>query len=225
MRYGTSVQQENANTANSLFDDVGGMEIPKPAVPAKVETWSNIARLERERELVGIYLSGHPLDPYVVIMEKLCNTSFSQLKNLGELTGKRLVLAGMVTGVRTGFSKKGNPYGIVKIEDFNGDGEIALFGNKWAQWQNFFKEGCAIMVHAQVEPRRYNPELLDMVVTRVEFLAEIKTSGISEIVVAVNVENLDEMEVDEFLTLIENNPGRPIYNCRLPSQENSGTYV
>lgn len=64
------------------------------------------------------------------------------------------------------------------------------------------------MVHAQVEPRRYNPELLDLVVTRVEFLAEIKTSGISEIVVAVNVENLDEMEVDEFLTLIENNPGK-----------------
>lgn len=208
MRYGTSVQQEKANTANSLFDDVGGMEIPRPAIPAKVETWSNITRLERERELVGIYLSGHPLDPYVVIMEKLCNTSFSQLKNLGELTGKRLVLAGMVTGVRTGFSKKGNPYGIVKIEDFNGDGEIALFGNKWAQWQNFFKEGCAVMVHAQVEPRRYNPELLDLVVTRVEFLAEIKTSGISEIVVAVNVENLDEMEVDEFLTLIENNPGK-----------------
>ncbi len=207
MKYGTNVQQEKVNTANSLFDDVGGMEIPRPAIPANVETWSNITRLEKERELVGIYLSGHPLDPYVVIMEKLCNTSFAQLKNLRELTGKRLVLAGMVTGVRTGFSKKGNPYGIVKIEDFNGDGEIALFGNKWAQWQNFFKEGCAIMLHAQVEPRRYNPELLDVVVTNVEFLAEIKTSGISQLAVAVNVENLEEMEVAEFLTLVENNPG------------------
>ena len=207
MRYGANVQQEKTEAQNSLFDDVGGIEVPRPLPPANYDKWSNIKRLEKERELVGIYISGHPLDPYAVIMEQLCNTPFSKLSNPAELKGRPLVLGGMVTGVRVGMTKKGNPYGIVQFEDFEGTGEIALFGKNWAQWQNYLKEGYPVLIHAAVEPRRFNPNMFDVNVRNIEYLADVKTSGIAEIQISSLATTLDIMETKELIALVDQNPG------------------
>ena len=207
MRYGANVQQEKAEAQNSLFDDVGGIEVPRPLPPANYDKWSNIKRLEKERELVGIYISGHPLDPYAVIMEQLCNTPFSKLSSPAELKGRPLVLGGMVTGVRVGMTKKGNPYGIVQFEDFEGTGEIAFFGKNWAQWQNYLKEGYPVLIHAAVEPRRFNPNMFDVNVRNIEYLADAKTSGIAEIQISSLATTLDIMETRELIALVDQNPG------------------
>ena len=207
MRYGANVQQEQNEAQNSLFDDVGGIEVPRPLPPANYGKWSNITRLEKERELVGIYISGHPLDPYAVIMEQLCNTPFSKLSNPAELKGRPIVLGGMVTGVRVGMTKKGNPYGIVQFEDFEGTGEIAFFGKNWAQWQNYLKEGYPVLIHAAVEPRRFNPNMFDVNVRNIEYLADVKTSGIAEIQISSLATTLDIMETRELIALVDQNPG------------------
>lgn len=211
LRYGTSVQRDNMERQNSLFDDVGGMEVPHPVPPSEYEHWSNLNRLNKERSLVGIYISGHPLDPYAVIIETLCNTSFIETKDINKLaermSGNQIVLAGIVTGVREGLTKRGKPYGIVQFEDFNGSGEIPFFGRSWAQWQNYLKEDFSVLIHAHIERRRYG-EGFDLVVTNIEYLADVKTSGIAELDIRVNVPDLEKMEVDEFLSLVEQNPGK-----------------
>ena len=117
-------------------------------------------------------------------------------------------MGGMVTGVRVGISKKGSQYGIVHFEDFNGDGEIPFFGNSWIQWQNYLKEGTAVKVSAVVEPRRYDPDKLDISVKRVEMLSEETAMNISELELNVNVDNLEEIETEELLALIDANPGK-----------------
>lgn len=211
LRYGANVQRDNMERQNSLFDDVGGMEIPHPAPPSDYEHWSNLNRLNKERSLVGIYISGHPLDPYAVIIETLCNTSFIETKDINKLaermSGNQIVLAGIVTGVREGLTKRGKPYGIVQFEDFNGSGEIPFFGRSWAQWQNYLKEDFSVLIHAHIERRRFG-DGFDLVVTNIEYLADVKTSGIAELDIRVNVPDLDKMEVDEFLSLVEQNPGK-----------------
>jgi DNA polymerase III subunit alpha len=207
MKYGANFQQEKNEAQNSLFDDIGGMEIPHPAVPAKYEKWSNMERLDQERSLVGVYLSGHPLDPYAVIMELLCNTSCSQLGDLEKLRGKQIVLGGMVTAVRTGLTKKGSPYGIVHFEDFDGDGEIPFFGSSWPQWQNFLQLGYAVLLHATVEPRRFVQNSYDLRVNKVEYLSDVKAKGIAELEIHVNVNMLNAMEIGELCALVEGNPG------------------
>ena len=220
LRYGMNFQQDKHESENSLFNDIGGMEIPQPAPPAKYEKWSNIAKLEKERELVGIYISGHPLDPYAVIMEQLCNTTFPQLSNPALLKGKPLVLGGMVTGLREGTTKTGKPFGIVQFEDFTGAGEIAFFGTNWAQWQNYLKIGYAVLIHAGVASRRFNPNQCDVVVKNIEFLADVKTSGIAELNINVTATTIDPVEVRELIAFTEQNPGNTAvtFNFQIPGQ-------
>lgn len=91
------------------------VEIATPEiVPAAA--WSDLERLNKERELVGIYLSAHPLDEFRVILEDVCNAQMAQLADLTPFQNKDLLLGGIVTAVREGYTKKGNPYGIAKVE-------------------------------------------------------------------------------------------------------------
>lgn len=101
------------------------VEIATPEiVPAA--SWSDLERLNRERELVGIYLSAHPLDEYAVVLENVCNVHMADLADLTPLQNRDLILGGIVTGVREGYTKTGKPYGVAKVEDYSGVAEFAF---------------------------------------------------------------------------------------------------
>ena len=92
--------------------------IPSPA-------WGDLERLNKERDLVGIYLSAHPLDEYAVILENVCNVHMAELADLTPLQNRDLTMGGIVTAVREGYTKTGKPYGIAKVEDYSGSAEFA----------------------------------------------------------------------------------------------------
>ena len=122
VRYGQLFQAEQAEARNSLFGGLDAVAIATPPVP-QAEAWSTIERLNKERDLVGIYISGHPLDDYRIVLDKLCNTHCVELGDKMELLKKgKVTFGGMVTAVRTGFTKKGSAYGVVSIEDYYGAG-------------------------------------------------------------------------------------------------------
>ena len=129
VRYGQLYQQEKAQMQNSLFGMFGdGVEIALPPVPKNDIRWSDIERLNKERDLVGIYLSAHPLDEYKIILDNLCNAKCADLSDMSNLNGREdILLGGIVTAIRTRFDKRGNPCGFVTLEDFDGSGELALF--------------------------------------------------------------------------------------------------
>ena len=210
MRYGQNYQTEKQEARNSLFGAFDDIEIQRPAVPKTDERWSDIERLNKERELVGIYLSAHPLDEYKIVLDNLCNTKCSELEDVAKLTDREdVILGGIVTNVRTGFTKNGKPFGIVTLEDFEGSGELALFGEDWGDKSGFFTIGASVYVTGKIKPRfSYNADgPKDLKITGVEFLQTVKDKAIDRITISLTADLLDDQIVEELGELIAESPG------------------
>ena len=211
VRYGQMYQQEQAQAQNSLFGMFGdGIEIARPQPPKNDIRWSDIERLNKERDLVGIYLSAHPLDEYRIILENLCNTRCAELADLSKLSDREdVILGGIVTGVKTGFTKTGKPYGVVNIEDFEGSGEIFMMAEDWGQRAGMFSIGASVYVTGKIKPRfQYNDNgPKDLKINGVEFLQTIKEKAIDSITITLVSDLLDTKIVAELGELIDENPG------------------
>lgn len=192
MRYGNKFQADQSEASMGLF---GAMEVAtvRPALPANVCMLSDIERLNRERELVGIYLSSHPLDEYAFIINNVCNTRLDELAELSQLTNRpSLTFAGIVTEIKTGISPKDNkPYGLVKIEDFRNSHVFKLYGTKWTNVRQYFAINEAVYIQAQVEkPRWANSTYYGLNINSVELLSEAKHTLMSKLTLSMNLEDL-----------------------------------
>ena len=213
VRYGQLYQMEMLQARNSLFGGFDSVDIAKPQVP-QAEPWSTIEKLNKERDLVGIYLSAHPLDDYSVVLRKMCNLHCADVgrdadkKKLSRLSS--MTFGGIVTGVVSRWSSRTNkPFGFVTIEDYEGPGELALFNDEWAKWQHMFKEGYTVYVTAKCVPRfRDNSELFDIRIQSVDFLNDVKDKYIDKLTIAVNTSVLDDTQMTDLATVIRSNPGR-----------------
>ena len=207
IRYGQTYQMEQAQMQNSLFGGVNEIEIATPPIP-EAEAWGDIEKLNRERELVGIYLSAHPLDEYQVVLNHVCNTKMKELDDLSALkTREELTFGGMVVGLRKGVSKHGDQYGIVKIEDYSGSAEVPFWRNDWAVYQGFLQEKSFVFIHAKVDQNRWKPELLELRFNKVELLSEVKDSVIHKFTVTLPLDIINEPFVDGFTEICQKCPG------------------
>ena len=211
-RYGQLYQQEKAEMQNSLFGMFGeGVEIAQPQPPKNDIRWSDIERLNKERELVGIYLSAHPLDEYKIILDNLCNTKCVELADIAKLSDREdVILGGIVTAQKTGFTKTGKPYGVVTIEDFEGSGEIFMMGEEWGQRAGMFSIGASVYVTGKVKSRyQYNDNgPKDLKIGGVEFLQTIKERAIDRITIQLLTDKVDDTVVNDLTEIINENPGK-----------------
>ena len=115
---------------------------------------------------------------------------------------------GIVVGVRTGQSKTGNPYGIVKMEDFEGTGELALFGKSWLEVRNYFVEGTPLFVRARYVPRRYNDKVFDLNILSVDLLSEIKESAVHDITINITLDKITDLMVEELSDILMASQGK-----------------
>ena len=209
VRYGQNYQSAKAEAQNSLFGGFDSIEIATPPIPKTDERWSDIERLNKERDLVGIYLSAHPLDEYKIVLDNLCNTRCDELGDNGAALKDRddVTLGGIVTAVRSKFTKNNKPCGFVTLEDFNGSGELALFGDDWINMNGKFIEGAALYVTGKMKPRFYNAEQKELKVTGVELLQTIKEKAIDRITISLNSDRLDDQIVADLSEIIRETPG------------------
>ena len=205
-RYGAKYQMDKNSAQNSLFGGMDMVEVATPEIP-QAEPWSALERLNRERELVGIYLSAHPLDDYSVILTDVCNVHTADLQQMERYANSDLKLGGMVTGVRKGITKTGKPYGIVQFEDYSGSMELPLFGQDWAEWASYMEVGNTLMIYARCQPRQWNPNQLELKIGKIDFLADIKDSVIEKITIAMNVDALDDDTLLSLQCVIRDCPG------------------
>ncbi|MBQ8608113.1 MAG: DNA polymerase III subunit alpha, partial [Bacteroidaceae bacterium] len=140
LKYGNLYQTDRAEASNSLFGGFDAIEVATPEIPV-ADSWSDLERLDKERELVGIYLSAHPLDEFSIILENVCNTQMKELEDLTKLPNQEVTLGGIVTSVREGTTKKGNPFCIARMEDYSGSAELPLFGQDYMDWTRYMKVG------------------------------------------------------------------------------------
>ena len=207
VRYGQLFQREQQEAATSLFGGTEAVEIATPPIP-EVEGWSTIERLNRERELVGIYLSAHPLDDYEIILNNLCNTHCAELGDKAELAKKEdIVFGGIITEVKSKFTKTGKPCGFVTIEDFEGSGELALFGEDWGTWRGVMVEGSTIFVTAKCVARYGNSNYLDFKISTVEYLQTVKENRLEKFTISIDSSIVDDTLVNDLKTLVDNDEG------------------
>ena len=214
VRYGQLYQTEKAQAQNSLFGGFDDIEIATPAVPKNDIRWSDIERLNKERELVGIYLSAHPLDEYKIILDNFCNAKCADLADRGAALQDRedVTMGGIVTGIQRRFGKNNKPWGIINLEDFEGSGELVLFGEDWLNLNGKFIEGAAVYITGKMASRFHNNDQKELKVTNVELLQSFKERAIDRITISMNTDLLDKElmsgVVADLNEIIFRNPGK-----------------
>ncbi|MBR5697697.1 MAG: DNA polymerase III subunit alpha [Prevotella sp.] len=208
IRYGQLYQAEKQQAQTSLFGDEGAVDIATPPVP-QGEPWSTIERLNRERDLVGIYLSAHPLDEFSIVLKGMCNTHCSELEDKNELLKKdEVTFGGIITAVKDRYTKNGKPMGIVTIEDFEGSGELALFGEEWGKWRGMFVEGSTIFVRCKFSQKFATSRFVDMQVLEVQYLQTVRDNYIERFTITINSEAVNDSFVNDLSTLVAERPGK-----------------
>ena len=205
MRYGQQFQQTQNEAQFSLFgmDDI---ELKKPAIP-EAEEWTALERLNKERSLVGIYLSAHPLDEYYVILQNVCNLKLAQMDDLTPFAGQSVRLGGIVTEIRSGTSKNGKPYGVATIEDFSGTGEIMLYGDNWVKWGNYLCVDRSVLISGTVEKHLFRDGEYELRIGHIDWLADASDKVIEQITVTVNIAALSKDDVEMLSAYARENNG------------------
>ena len=209
MRYGQKYQIAKQQATQSLFGAMDFAEtVVRPPFPSEISYWGTLERLNKERELVGIYLSAHPLDDYAFVLNNVCNTKLPQLEDKAQLAAKKeLTFGGIVTNIRVGETKRGNLYGIVKMEDFTGSGELAMFGKDWLDFHNCFIEGASLFIRASMVPSQWKPNEFMMQIKTVELLSEVKDSLVEKITLTVPLESMTSTLVQDLAEIVQECPG------------------
>ena len=153
IKYGNLVQQDGAGGAMSLFGEEHKTNIVKPQIPF-AEDWSDMETLAREKDLIGIYLSSHPLDPYKTEIDLLCNVSTNDLDDLSRFKNKRICFAGIVTETKEMTTKTGKPFGRVTVEDYYGTYSFVLFDDEWIKNKNYFTLNYFLFLRGIVAERK-----------------------------------------------------------------------
>jgi DNA polymerase-3 subunit alpha len=187
---------ENANQ-QSLFGGSISVSLPEPIIPA-AETWSLMEQLKKEKEVIGIYLSGHPLDPFKVEIDKLSSHPLLELKELKALKGVELKVVGVVASANHRISKAGKPFGSFILEDYSGFIEIPLFGENYLNYKKYLEVGYYLFIKGRVDNRWGKEDDFEFKISSIEMLTDVREKYIKNISVEIDVERLN----DQFISLI-----------------------
>ena len=222
VKYGQMYQTGQAEAQHSLFGDENAADIATPPIPDG-EQWNTLERLNRERDLVGIYLSAHPLDEFSIVLNSMCNTHCSELDNKAELAKKAdITIGGIITGVKSKFTKNGKPCGFVTMEDFDGNGELALFGEEWGKWKGMLTEGCTVYIMAKCVQKYRDSDYFDFRISDIQYLQTVRANHIEKFTITMNETAVDEALVNDIVSIIGRCPGQtPLYLQLVNRERNS----
>lgn len=207
IRYGNKIKSESG-AEPTLFGDIKAIEIAKPHIP-DCEEWSNLTKLNKEKELIGIYLSAHPLDNYKLEMECFCNTKLSEFRDLKNLKGKEVTFSGIVTGVKNSITRKGKPYGVFTLEDYSDSYSITLFGLDYENYRNYLYEGYTLLIKGNVQKNTWkNNGELELKIKSITILNNAREELIKSILIRIPVDILTEKLLNDIKSYINNKNGK-----------------
>ncbi len=207
IRYGNRVKSEKETTQQSLFGDDDGFDVVRPEAPECPE-WPKLERLNKEKEVIGIYLSAHPLDDFRFEMKTFCNASLSDFSDLESILNKDVTVAGMVTEARTGTSKNGKPFGSLTIQDYTDSYRFMLFDKDYVEQSKYFSPGYFLLVRGKVQKRRFREDELEVRIVSINLLTSVKEEMVKSFTIVAAVDSLDETTVNDLLTLTSGEKGK-----------------
>ena len=217
LKYGNLYQQDALFNQNSLFGSLeNSIEIAKPEMPFASE-WTALVKLNKEREMIGMYLSAHPMDEYEFEINNVCNTNTVDIKDLSQFSlGMGLKVGGMVTAHREGVTRNGKPFGMITLEDYQGAHEFPLFGKDYEEYGKYRIKDLALYVHGIVQikgsdwknfaPDPSLPPELEFKIMNIAPLKEIRKQ-IRRIKISLSLQRLDNDVVEELAAMILRNKG------------------
>ncbi len=206
IRYANKVQEDKNSAQNSLFGDMmsgDGFNIQKPK-PDIIEPWGDIEKLKNEKEVVGFYISGHPLDQFSIEMSicKPLDQVFS-----AENLNRELQIGGVVSAVQIRQSKNGNPFGIFKIEDYNSSIELMLFGKEYLEYSNFLALGLFVYIRGKVQTKWNREGEYEFKPIQIDLLNDLKTKKFKEIRVKMDISDINTESIFNLKDVISAFPG------------------
>ncbi len=216
LRYGNAYQEQKLETVSSLFDDSEEVMIQEPTPPS-CQSWSLIERLNREKEVTGIYISGHPLDDYRMEVEHFTTCRLDEIDKAP--LNKEVKIAGIVVSVRHRVSKKGTGWGQFTIQDYNGSYEFVLFKEDYADFAPRLTEGQCVFITGQME-QRWNSEELQLKVKKVTLLESTAEDLTKEVTLKINIQHLDKELLHAISTLCQQHTGKHKLRTELIDQVN-----
>jgi DNA polymerase-3 subunit alpha len=219
IRYGSNYQEQQNSSQVSLFGGESEVEIPEPQIP-DCEEWGRMQALSQEKEVVGIYLSGHPLDDYRFEMKHFCNTRIRDLNKLENLQNKgELKLAGIVTEAQHRVSKTGKPFGILVLEGYEESYRFMLFSEDYVKYKAYLNQGWFLYLKGNVQKPRWRDEL-EFKITGMELLSDVREKLTSCLQVKIAAEEVNENTIHWLKNLKENKNGNCQLQVQLADQEN-----
>ncbi len=208
IRYANQKNLGNDSSQSSLFGDEHEIEITEPKLP-NVERWNALEELSREKEVVGFFISGHPLDPYKAILDHRCNANCAQLKaGLEPFKNKEVIFGGIITGFENRTSKTGNAFGKLIIEDYFGSTELMLFGKDFVEYNKYMVQGLFVFVRARVQERYNQPGSLEIKLSKIELLETVKENAFSLIKLKVKLNQVNDGLIGKLDTLVNSHSGK-----------------
>ncbi len=208
IKYGNSFNNGTETNQASLFgegsDDAQVMEPPLP----KVEPWGQLEQLAREKEVVGFYISGHPLDEYKLEIQHLCRHTLPDLADLKVLEGKEIIVAGIVTDVQHRTSKTGKPFGIFTLEDYMGSFEFVLFGEDYIKFRNYLAPQFFLLIKGRVQARFGQAGNLEFKILKIDLLSELKEKAFNSVKVKLAASDVNAELIDRIENIISTYPGK-----------------
>ncbi len=219
VKFGQSIQEGKESAQSSLFgDQAEEIEIPPPAIPNS-EKWHILEALEKEREVVGIYISGHPLDDYKMEINNFKFVSLNQFHDLKQLqNGTDQKSGGIITSAAHKMGKTGKPYGSFTIEDFSGSYEFRIFTETYLKCKHFLEKGNIVYFNWKVQGRFHNENDLEVKIGKMALLSELK-EAYSMLTMLITESHVDDVFVKNLTEIIKANPGKCKLKIRIESAD------
>ncbi|MDR2885478.1 MAG: DNA polymerase III subunit alpha, partial [Rikenellaceae bacterium] len=219
IRYGSRIQNERNNSQQSLFGGAADADIQKPQPPEGAE-WTQLEMLNKEREVIGIYLSSHPLDEYSIIIRNFTNTQLTDLENLEPLQGRDFSVAGMVTAVQNLMTKSGKPFGRFTVEDYSGSYTFTLFDKDYENFRRFMFADYFLLIRGKVQLKPYRESKeLETKLTQMMQLNEARETLVKEMSISLNVNDLTEEFIDDLAEVVTETKGNILLRARVADPE------
>lgn len=218
IRFGSRIQADRITPQGNLFGDTPGLIYPKPEIP-RADEWTKVEKLNRERELIGIFLSAHPLDDFRLEIENLTTHTLADLNDLKSLENKEITIAGIVNNVKEAYTKNGNPYGRMNLEDYRHSWEMTLFGKDYINFKNYFVKDCPLLIKGKVQPKFYREDELELKVKSISLLADAKEDLIRSISLDLPLMFINLETIEALNELADRNRGEITLKFRIIEKE------
>lgn len=205
IKYGLSSKNDSNSMQSDLFENSSDAVIPEPVFP-KCEEWPSIYKLNKEKEVIGIFISGHPLDDHRIEIESFCNGNVSMLNDLTQHKGRDLLIAAIVTSSEHRFTKYGDGFGSLTIEDYNDSFRLNLFKENYLRYKHFMEPGTFIVIKGRVEIPRHRTNV-EFVVNSIELLNDLREKRTKNLQLKLSSKSLDQLMIDKLNGLFTKNEG------------------